>query len=99
MSPRGKASPLNDQSRSPPLDDYSLRPGDVVARELGGDAERGLTGLEAMRLLAASGPNELRAVSPVPAWRRILSQFRDPLVYLLLGAILVALAACIRDEV
>ncbi|MGB3445255.1 MAG: cation-translocating P-type ATPase [Xanthobacteraceae bacterium] len=93
MSPRGKASPLNDQSRSPPLDDYSLRPGDVVARELGGDAERGLTGLEAMRLLAASGPNELRAVSPVPAWRRILSQFRDPLVYLLLGAILVALAA------
>src|SRR5690606_26280572 len=46
-----------------------------------------------MRLLAASGPNELRAVSPVPAWRRILSQFRDPLVYLLLGAILVALVA------
>ena len=92
MSPRGKASPLNDQSRSP-LDDYSLRPGDVVARELGSDAERGLTGLEAMRLLAASGPNELRAVSPVPAWRRILSQFRDPLVYLLLGAILVALVA------
>jgi len=84
---------LNDQSRSPSLDDYSLRPGDAVARELGSDPERGLTGSEATRLLAEFGPNELQAVSPRPAWRRLVAQFQDPLVYLLLGAIVVALVA------
>jgi magnesium-transporting ATPase (P-type) len=62
-------------------------------QDLGSDAESGLTGLEAAKRLAKHGPNELRAKSPVPAWRRVLSQFRDPLVYLLLGAIVVALVA------
>nr|WP_292242254.1 cation-transporting P-type ATPase [Mesorhizobium sp.] len=62
-------------------------------QSLGSYAERGLTGSEAKRLLAEFGPNELRAVSPMPAWRRLFAQFRDPLVYLLLGAIVVALVA------
>ncbi len=73
--------------------DFSLQPGDDVAQELGSDAERGLSELEAARLLGEFGPNELRALSPIPAWRRVLAQFRDPLVYLLLGAIIVVLAA------
>ena len=84
---------MNEQGRSPSLDDYSLLSGEAVARELGSNAEGGLSELEAARLLAEFGPNELRAVSPMPAWRRVLAQFRDPLVYLLLGAIVVALVA------
>ncbi|WP_323130983.1 cation-translocating P-type ATPase [Sinorhizobium medicae] len=84
---------MDEQSGSLLLEDYSLRPGEVVARELGSDAEGGLTGLVAARLLAEFGPNELRAVPPMPAWRRVLAQFQDPLVYLLLGAIAVALVA------
>ena len=84
---------MREQSRPPLLEDYALLPGEAVTRELGSNAEAGLTGLEAARLLAEYGPNELRAVSPMPIWRRVLEQFRDPLVYLLLGAIVVALLA------
>jgi Ca2+-transporting ATPase len=84
---------LNEQHRSSSLNDYSLQTGEAVARELGSDAERGLTAAKAARLLAEFGGNELRAVPPTAAWRRLLAQFQDPLVYLLLGAIVVALVA------
>jgi P-type Ca2+ transporter type 2C len=86
-------SDLRERLQPPTLDDYSLRPAEAVVRDLGSDAERGLTGSEATRRLAENGRNELRAVAPMPAWRRILTQFQDPLVYLLLGAIIIALAA------
>nr|MBA3477719.1 hypothetical protein [Lautropia sp.] len=74
-------------------DDPSIKDADEVARALGADVERGLTSEEASRRLAAEGPNELRSAPPVPVWRRILAQFQDPLVYLLLGAVGVSLVA------
>ncbi|HEX6968476.1 MAG TPA: cation-translocating P-type ATPase [Micromonosporaceae bacterium] len=64
-----------------------------VARRLGTDPERGLDPAEAARRLAASGPNEIPAAPPVPAWRKLLAHFRDPLIYLLLAAIVISLAA------
>ncbi|HSN31898.1 MAG TPA: cation-translocating P-type ATPase, partial [Ideonella sp.] len=64
-----------------------------VARALGTDLERGLGADEAARRLATDGPNELHAEPPRPAWRRLLAQLRDPLIYLLLAAIAIALAA------
>lgn len=48
---------------------------------------------EAARRLRADGPNELRALPPVPVWRRALAQLHNPLVYLLGVAAAVALAA------
>jgi magnesium-transporting ATPase (P-type) len=90
---KGKGDLLNEQRRFRSLEDYSLRPGDAVAREMRVNVEHGLTASDAARLLATCGRNELRAVSPIPAWRRLLSQFRDPLIYLLLGAIVIALVA------
>jgi P-type Ca2+ transporter type 2C len=75
------------------LEDPSVREADEVARELGADLRRGLTSPEAAERLAREGPNALRAVPPLPAWRRIVAQFRDPLVYLLLAAIVVSLVA------
>ncbi|MFC7023005.1 cation-translocating P-type ATPase [Promicromonospora thailandica] len=57
-----------------------------VARELGVDPAVGLDDTEAARRLAADGPNELRSKPPVPLWRKVLDQFRDPLVALLLVA-------------
>ena len=57
-----------------------------VAQALGTDAERGLTSEEAARRLTQHGRNVLRASPPRPAWRRLLAQFQDPLVYLLLVA-------------
>jgi len=73
--------------------DPSLGAAEDVATELGTDIERGLDAAEAGRRLAADGPNALRSTPPRPAWRRLLAQFHDPLVYLLLVAIAIALVA------
>ncbi len=75
------------------IDDASTRDAQAVARALQVDPDIGLSAEEAARRLRRYGPNQLRAAPAVPVWRRILAQFRDPLVYLLLGAVVVALAA------
>jgi len=82
-------------SRSPQgsLGDPSLEDAAEVARRLGADVEAGLTSDEAARRLEADGPNLLRSAPPVPAWRRFLTHFRDPLIYLLLAAVVVSLVA------
>ena len=64
-----------------------------VAEALAVDLDTGLSSAEAARRLAADGPNELRAAPPVPTWRKILAQFRDPLIYLLLAAVAISLLA------
>ena len=53
----------------------------------------GLSSAEAPRRLKETGPNELAAASPPPRWRKLLAQFRDPLIYLLLGAVAASTAA------
>jgi magnesium-transporting ATPase (P-type) len=73
--------------------DPSLLDAAEVARALGTDLETGLSADEAARRLAKDGPNELRSAPAVPTWKRLLAQFRDPLIYLLLGAIAIAFAA------
>jgi magnesium-transporting ATPase (P-type) len=73
--------------------DPSLRDGVDVAQDLGVDPTVGLSSAEAARRLDADGPNELQREPPVPIWRKVLAQFRDPLIYLLLAAIAIALLA------
>ncbi len=75
-----------------PAPDPSVREADDVAADLGVDPTTGLTGAEAARRLAADGPNELRSRPPVPLWRKVLDQFQDPLVALLLVAVAISLA-------
>jgi magnesium-transporting ATPase (P-type) len=70
---------------------------DAVAAALGTDPTRGLTAAEAARRLVEHGPNELHSEPPVPMWRRILAQFRDPLVVLLLVAVVVSVAAWVVE--
>lgn len=62
-----------------------------IAQALRTDCENGLGAAEAAQRLARGGANALRSVPPTPAWRRLLAQFHDPLIYLLLGAIVVTL--------
>ena len=57
------------------------------------DPSAGLTTAEAGRRLAEAGPNELTAAPPVPWWQRLGHQFTDPLVVLLLVAIVISLIA------
>jgi magnesium-transporting ATPase (P-type) len=67
--------------------------GAAVAARLGVDAERGLSSGDAAARLAEHGPNQLEAEPPVPRWRKLLAQFQDPLVYLLLVAVVVSFVA------
>ncbi len=80
-------------------DAYRQTIGDL-ARAFATDVERGLTASEAQARLARAGPNRLASQPPVPAWRKFLAQFRDPLVLLLLAAtaISVLLWAYERSE-
>ncbi len=65
-------------------------PHSVAAEEallaLRSDAQRGLSRAEARARLDRFGANVLTAKKPVPAWRKVLAQFQDTLVILLLVA-------------
>ena len=77
---------------SPPEHPWQRDAAEVVA-ELDTDLGAGLTAAEAARRLRRYGRNELEAEKPLPAWRRFLGQFADPLIYLLIAAAVVAIAA------
>ncbi|HET8780300.1 MAG TPA: cation-transporting P-type ATPase, partial [Agromyces sp.] len=68
-----------------------------VARGLGVDPEVGLSAADAAARLAASGPNELRSARRNPLWRKVLAQFTDPLIVLLLVAVVVSVVAWILE--
>jgi Ca2+-transporting ATPase len=59
---------------------------DAVITALDTDAGRGLNQTEARARLARDGPNELTADARVTAWRKLLAQFQNVLVILLLIA-------------
>ncbi|MFA6035406.1 MAG: cation-translocating P-type ATPase [Candidatus Micrarchaeia archaeon] len=50
----------------------------------------GLTTAEASELLAKYGPNALRQLPRKPAWQKFIEQFKDFVVLLLLGAVVVS---------
>src|SRR5918992_3006929 len=77
--------------------DPSLDGGADVARSLGSDSTSGLASAEAADRLASVGPNRLDPAAEVPAWRKLLAQFADPLVYLLLAAIAVSFLAWVLE--
>ena len=70
---------------------------DVVAIELGADVDRGLRSEEAAERSAFFGPNQLDAAEATPTWRKILAQFADPLIYLLLGAVVISFVAWVVE--
>ena len=74
--------PLTDAARPQPHQQAV----DAVMAALGTAPDRGLAQDEARARLARDGPNELTAEVPVPAWRKLLAQFQNVLVVLLLVA-------------
>ncbi|MFM8986807.1 MAG: cation-transporting P-type ATPase, partial [Planctomycetia bacterium] len=66
-----------------------------VARRLGSDPDRGLTAAEAGRRLAAHGPNALDEPPPDPLWRKVIGQFRELVIWILLVA--AGIAAVLGD--
>ncbi|WP_370614643.1 cation-translocating P-type ATPase [Mumia sp. Pv 4-285] len=71
-------------------------PADEVLERLGTTRE-GLTTTEAERRLAEVGPNSLPPPEPTPWWRRVVAQFQDTLIYILLAS--AAAKAALEDWV
>ena len=66
------------------------KPAETVVLELGSDATRGLPRAEAKRRLDRYGPNELKSAPETPWWKRLLEQFENFLVIILLVAIVIS---------
>ena len=64
---------------------------EVVVSALGSDAARGLTAAEAQRRLEQYGPNRLKSAPDTPWWARLLDQFRNVLVIILLVAVFISM--------
>jgi Ca2+-transporting ATPase len=62
------------------------------------DAQRGLSDTEARERLARYGRNELTAEEAIPAWKKFLRQFVDPLVVLLLVATTISTALWLYER-
>ena len=75
---------------------HTLEAGEVLDT-VGSNHENGLSEAEATARLVADGPNVLPQEPPTPLWRKILTQFSDPLVVLLLIAIAISIVAWILE--
>jgi Ca2+-transporting ATPase len=69
-----------------------------VVASLESDARKGLSSAEAKARLARHGRNELARQKPVPVWKKLLAQFGDPLVILLLVAALISTALWVYER-
>jgi len=92
MNRPGASSPVTGALKAPPADPSLVDAGEVL-ESLGVDPASGLSSAEAAERLARAGPNRLDPAAQVPAWRKLLAQFADPLIYLLLVAIAISVAA------
>jgi Ca2+-transporting ATPase len=72
-------------------------PADVVAA-LGSDAARGLSGLEARRRLEKYGPNSLKSAPETAWWKRLLEQFENFLVIILLAATVISVVEWLLQD-
>jgi hypothetical protein len=88
MQPMSKNASRFDPSTADP---------ETVARIVGSDLKNGLPDREANRRLQVYGRNELRPAQAVPWWRRLLAQFQNPLVYLLLAALAISVMAWLLE--
>ena len=68
-----------------------------IAADFDVDLAVGLSRSEAAKRLVRYGPNQLHTATAVPAWRKLLAQFADPLIYLLLVAVVVSFVAWIIE--
>ncbi len=76
-------------SRSTNQSAYRRSPAQV-AEGLEVDPSLGLSAAEVAARLADHGPNELAAAVRIPAWKRLVGQFKDLLILILLAAAVVA---------
>ncbi|HJV68422.1 cation-translocating P-type ATPase [Ideonella sp.] len=88
------AAPTNPPPSAPPApawhEDAHLRHTAELARQLGVQMDAGLAADEVAARQARHGPNRLPEAPPRPAWKRLLDQFRDFMILVLLAAALLS---------
>jgi Ca2+-transporting ATPase len=82
-------APATPRDNSDTLAAHTLA-ADQALETLAVDPERGLPTERAAALLAEIGANELVEASPVPIWRKLLRQFSELVVMILIAAAIVA---------
>ena len=73
-----------------PATRWHTLPGAAVAAELGVDPAEGLSPAEVAERVERFGPNRLAEPAPRPRWKLFLDQFRSGIVFVLIGAAVLA---------
>ncbi len=73
-------------------------PAETVVGALGSDVARGLTRAEAQRRLEQYGPNRLKSAPETPWWTRLLEQFQNFLVIILLVAVVISMGEWLLQD-
>jgi P-type Ca2+ transporter type 2C len=71
---------------------------DAVVASLNTDAALGLSSAEAQRRLQEYGPNQLKSAPETPWWKRLLEQFENFLVIILLVAIVISVVEWLLQD-
>src|SRR5262245_38138296 len=74
------------------------RPAETVVSELHSDVARGLGSAEAARRLGSHGFNEIKGAPETPWWKRLLEQFENFLVIILLAAIFISVVEWLLQD-
>ena len=71
---------------------------DVVLSALASDPAKGLTQTEARQRLDSYGPNQLKSAPETPWWMRLLEQFQNVLVIILLVAVVISMVEWLLQD-
>ena len=86
---------MASESRSHPPGVLQQRPhrepAEAVVASLGSDMARGLSRTEVQQRLELYGPNRLKSAPETPWWKRLLEQFQNFLVIILLVAVVISI--------
>ncbi|KAK0553794.1 hypothetical protein OC846_000442 [Tilletia horrida] len=80
------------------MDNAWTLPAEVVLDKLGVDVSQGLTADEVQQRRKQYGLNSLPEDPPTPLWKRILAQFEDTLVLILLGSAIISFLLALVDR-
>ena len=78
---------------------FETKSSSEVLQELNSNVEQGLTSQEAGERLIKYGPNKLPEKKKTPLFLVFLSQFNDPMIYILLAAALLSVAISIYNSI
>lgn len=80
------------------MDKAFSKPIDEVLKELGADADAGLSSTEAGNRLEKFGPNSLGEEKKEPLWKKFLAQFADAMVIILIAAAALSAVMAIKEN-